>query len=112
MSNKKRPGPEIFAKLMEIKDKYPELIFDNNGYEYLSPAVKEKHKEQIEEISALLKEQFPDFVRFDNFKPRKNGTFSIRCQSHYSVSFVGVEYLEEAHFQDEPDIPENTDNHE
>lgn len=91
---------EAFARLMQIGEQYPELIFDNHGYQYLKPEVIAQHKEQIEEISTIMKEQFPRFVSFNNFKPRKDGTYSIRCQTHWSVSFIGVEYFTEEYFQE------------
>lgn len=90
---------EALTRLTELKEQFPDLTFDNNGYQYLSPAIKERHKEQIEEISSIMKEQFPHFVRFDNFKPRKDGTFAIRCQTHWDSSFVGVEYFDRCYFE-------------
>lgn len=92
---------EAFARLMEIREQYPELTFNNEGYQYIKPEVREAHKEQIEEISTILKAQDPDIVKFNNFKPRKDGTFSIRCQGYYdrsSSGFVGVMYLQKEHF--------------
>lgn len=83
---------------MEIRKQYPELTFNNDGYQYLKPAVREQHAEQIKEIAAIMKEQFPRFVEFNNFKPRKDGTYSIRCQTYWSESFIGVEYFTEENF--------------
>lgn len=92
---------EAFIRLMEIRKENPDLTFDNQGYEYLSPEVKEKHKEQIEEISSIMKKFFPYFRRFDNFKPRKDGTFSIRFQGDWSNSFTGVYYFGEIDFTEQ-----------
>lgn len=86
---------EIKRRLIKFQKEYPELTFDNNGFEYLSPDIKEKYKTQINEISELLKEFDENFVRFDNFKPihGKNEEFYIRYQAHWSESFIGVVYL-------------------
>ncbi len=90
-----------YDRLVELKNNYPELTFNNVGYEYLSPSVKEAHKAQIEEISAILKETVFGFVRFDNFKPRKNGSFAVRMQTKWSESFTGVQYNDIEDFKNE-----------
>lgn len=84
----------IYKELKRIKEEYPELTFDNDGYEYLSKAVKEAHKEQIDLLHKLLKSEIEGFVRFDNFKPREEQqTFDVRVQYYYDKSFVGVGYV-------------------
>jgi hypothetical protein len=90
-----------YDRLVEIKNTYPELTFDNHGYEYLSQEVKELHKAQIEEISTILKDTVVGFVRFDNFKPRKNGLFAVRMQAKWSENFTGVRYNEIEDFKNE-----------
>lgn len=92
---------EAYNRLKEIKEEFPELTFDNVGYQYLKPLVKERHEKQISEISAIMKEQFPEFVKFNNFKPRVNGDFSIRCQTVWSPIFTGVQYYGLTDFQEE-----------
>ena len=84
----------VYDKLKEYQKNYPSLTFDNNGFEYLSMEVKESHKEQISEINNILKKEISGFIYFDNFKPRKNGTFSIRYQCHWSESFIVVGYTD------------------
>lgn len=79
--------------LIKIQKDFPELTFDNNGYEYLNKEVKERHKEQIDIISEILKKEIEGFIRFDNFKPRKNGSFAVRIQYLWSLSFQGVGYF-------------------
>ena len=83
-----------YERLVEIKNQYPELTFDNNGYEYIF-AKKEKHKEQVDEIEGILRKTIKGFSRFDNFKPRKDGTFDVRCQYVWDskINFVGVGYF-------------------
>ena len=83
-----------YKRLVELKNDYPNLTFDNNGYEYLDPSVREAHKAQIEEIEGILKTIVPRFVRFENFKPRKNGSFAVRMQTRWSDSFTGVQYID------------------
>jgi hypothetical protein len=90
-----------YDRLIELKNDYPELTFNNDGYEYLSPSVKEAHKAQIEEISAILKETVFGFVRFDNFKPRKNGSFAVRMQTQWDERFTGVQYNDIEDFKNE-----------
>lgn len=84
-----------YDKIIEIKDKYPQLTFNNNGYEYLSKEIQESHKEIIKELSDILKRNIEGFVKFNNFKPRKDGTYVVRVQYHYhwDKSFTGVGYF-------------------
>lgn len=84
---------EDYYELLLFKKLYPELTFDNNGYEYLKPKVRETHKVQIEKIETILKKHIGGFCNFNNFKPRKNGSFDIRCQYHWDMSFIGVGYF-------------------
>lgn len=83
-----------YYKLILIKNKNPKLTINNNGYEYLSDEVKKLHKKEIIEITEILKLLIPDFVEFNNFKPRKNGSFAIRCQCRWSSWFTGVCYFD------------------
>ena len=82
-------------KLIEFKENFPELTFDNNGYEYLSPEIRDKYKKEIGEISEIMKSLDSDFLEFNNFKPRSDGSFSIRYQGIYDrkTYFKGVCYL-------------------
>jgi hypothetical protein len=84
---------KYYDRLIELKNQFPELTFDNDGYEYLRKEVQEKHKEQIEEVSQILKETIEGFTSFNNFKPRKDGSFLVRCQHNWDESFVGVGYF-------------------
>ena len=43
-----------FEKLMEIRKKFPELTFDNNGYQYISIEIRERHSIQIKEIKQRI----------------------------------------------------------
>lgn len=92
----------ILNQLKEIKEKFPALTFDNKGYQYISPEIREAHKEQIQQIEGLLRSQFPNekIVRFDNFKPRPDESFCVRCQTKWSDAFTGVCYIAESDFQE------------
>ena len=95
---------KYYERLIQIKNEYPKLTFDNNGYEYIFKE-KEQHKEQVDEIEDILRKTIKGFVRFDNFKPRKGGTFDIRCQYNWgaidnSRYFVGVGYFNIEEFKD------------
>lgn len=80
-------------ELTEIMNDNPELIFDNDGYETLSQEIQNEKAEVITQIETILKENIEEFVSFQNFKPRKDGSFAIRMQVHYDASFVGVHYM-------------------
>lgn len=90
-----------FEKLKALKENYPALTYDNRGYDELSNEIKESHKVQINEVFELLDSAIEGIVRFQNFKPRKDGTFSIRCQCKYDAMFTGVVYLKEEDFDKE-----------
>ena len=83
------------TKLIEFKNNFPELTFNNNGYEYLSIETREKYKKEIAEISEIMKSIDSGFLEFNNFKPREDGSFSIRYQGIYDrqTYFKGVCYL-------------------
>ena len=85
---------EVYDKIREYQKKYPALTFNNDGYEYLPMEVRETHKVQIAEIEVLLKSIIAGFVEFNNFKPRKDGSFAIRYQCYWDASFRGVGYSE------------------
>ena len=95
---------KYYKRLNKIRQEYPELTFNNNGYEYLSSKIKEKHKKQIEEISEILKDTIPGFERFDNFRVKNDGAFSVRIQCNYNhgtdyLSFIGVDYIDLENFK-------------
>lgn len=85
---------DAFTKLTKIMESNPDLIFDNDGYENLSPKVVEANKDAIQRIEAILKECVKGFVSFQNFKPRKDGSTAVRYQVYYNDdrSFTGVAY--------------------
>jgi len=80
-------------KLIAYQKDYPELTLDNQGYQYLSLKIQEERKKEIEEISKILKETVEGFRKFNNFKPRKNGSFDVRVQYAWDERFDGVGYF-------------------
>jgi len=86
-----------YETLTEFQEKYPELTFDNVGYQYLSKKVQEGLHKEIKEIESILKKEILGFVQFNHFKPRRAGDFDIRCQYNWGAeegrSFIGVGYF-------------------
>lgn len=79
--------------LSDFQREYPELTFDNSGYEYLSKDIQDKYAVQIAEIESILKEVVEGFVEFNNFKPRKDGSVDVRVQYKWDEHFTGVGYF-------------------
>lgn len=82
-------------KLRQLQAEYPQLTFDNVGYQYLSIEIRESHKAVIEEIESILSELIGGFSSFNNFIP----SGAVRFQYDYghndenSIHFIGVGYL-------------------
>ena len=85
---------KYYNRLKVLRLENPELEFQNKGYEYLNKEIRDKHSEQIEEISKILKITINGFTRFNNFKDKKEGGFDIRCQHKWDNSFTGVGYFD------------------
>lgn len=88
----------IYEKLCKLKEKHPELTYNNNGYAELPKSVRQRNAAAIKEIEAILKESIAGFSRFQNFKPRKDGSWAVRCQYDWSANttdrtFIGVGYF-------------------
>lgn len=84
-----------YDRLTQIMSENPDLIFNNGGYEYLSKEVIAANKDAITEIEKIMRQCVKDFVYFNNFKPRKDGSYAVRCQIYYNDdrSFIGVAYI-------------------
>jgi hypothetical protein len=78
--------------LTELMQSNPDLVFNNDGYENLSPEIVEANKDAIQRIEAILRSKIEGFVWFQNFKPRSDGSFDARYQVRYSPHFTGVAY--------------------
>jgi hypothetical protein len=90
-----------FEALSGVLERHPDLLFNNDGYERLSPKIVEANKSAIEEIEKLLRESVVDFVSFQNFKPRKDGSITVRCQTRWAPWFTGVTYIPLDNFKPE-----------
>lgn len=97
------PSKKHFDRLVELQKEYPDLTYDNNGYATLSKEIVESHKEQIQEISDILRSSLKRFSSFQNFKPRKDGNWHIRLQYGYDSTggFTGVGYFDVRHWNPE-----------
>ena len=89
--------PEIHAELVALFDDHPELCFQNNGYEYLSPDVRADKAEQIARIEEILKAHVAGFFRFFNFKMSEDKGIVMRFDYDWGATsgmhFTGVGYL-------------------
>ena len=92
-----------YEELNKLKEEFPDLVFNNDGYQEIPAAIKEANADGIAKIEELLKIAVANFIRFQNFKPRKDGTFAIRCQTKWAPWFTGVSYFPMENFQ--PDHP-------
>lgn len=93
----------FFDELSQCITDYPELVFNNNGYEQLPHDVIERNRQGIDKIEEILRVSVEDFIRFQNFKPRNDGSIDIRCQTQWSDHFQGVSYFPLENFK--PDHP-------
>jgi|TARA_R110000823_G_scaffold114885_4_gene237384 hypothetical protein len=81
------------AELSAVMRSNPDLIFWNDGYQELDADTIAANKEAFDKVTALLTKSVPNFVRFQNFKPRLDGSTAIRCQTRWDDSFRGVTYI-------------------
>ena len=89
----------FYDELTQCIKEYPELVFTNNGYEEIPYEIKVFNAEGFLKVEAILKVCVKDFVRFQNFKPRKDGSIAVRCQTHWAPHFTGVSYFPLDNFQ-------------
>jgi hypothetical protein len=88
-----------YEELDALRSDYPDLTFESKGYEEIPDNVKEANAEGIAKVEEVLKQCVKSFVRFQNFKPRKDGTVAVRCQTRWSAGFTGVSYFPLENFQ-------------
>ena len=83
-------------KLIDLFKAYPELTFDNKGYDKLDSAVMLRNKDGIERIESILAQCIVGFVRFQNFKPYNGVSIKVRYQVYYDEqrTFIGVAYTD------------------
>ena len=96
-----------YDTLIQIQKQFPALTFQNEGYEYIDRRkFTPEEKTADSTVASILHEHIKHFVRFDNFRVRKDGELTVRFQYHWSDSFTGVGYLsvrELLHGFDKPD---------
>lgn len=90
-----------FEELTKLMEEYPDLVFDNHGYENIPEQVREASIKGHDKVEAILKERVTGFVEFQNFKPRSDGTVAVRCQTYWNESFIGVSYFSMENFKPE-----------
>ena len=93
----------FFEELNKLREQYPELTFNNDGYQNIPKDVRARNQEGQKAIEALLRQSVKGFVEFQNFKPRKDGSFAVRCQTKWTELFIGVSYIPLENFK--PDSP-------
>lgn len=83
-------------KLVDLFKAYPELTFDNQGYDELDSAIMLRNKDGVERIESILAQCIVGFVRFQNFKPYSDGSIKVRYQVYYDEQriFIGVDYTD------------------
>ena len=95
------PSKEYYDRFVELIAKFPELVYKAKGYEGLSREVQEARKDEIAEITGILKKSFLGFVSFQNFHPRMSGDIEIRMQHKWDERFTGVGYYDIRHWDPE-----------
>ena len=96
------PSDEVYNRLVEIQKEYPQLTFDNEGYEKLPKVVKEEFADQLKEVSTLLSKTMDVFREFNHFTLSKDGKLiGIRMQYAWTPSFRGVGYFDMRHWNPE-----------
>ena len=88
--------PTDYEKLKKIMANCPELIFDNRGYQYLPKEILKKYATECNVVKEIIERRLDQkgSIEFNNFKPRKDGTFALRFQGRYDNSFFGVYYTD------------------
>ena len=83
-----------YDKLTDIQKTYPELTYQNHGYDTLiREALQIDALNALKEAEAIIKKHIKGCVSFNHFKLNKQKEIELRVQYHYSDSFTGVGYL-------------------
>lgn len=91
---------DTYDELESLARDYPDLVFQNEGYEYLKAEVTESRAVQISRISEILKDHVSGFVKFFNFKNSREHGLVLRFDFLWAPWFTGVGYLPIAHLKD------------
>lgn len=83
-----------YDQLLYLYNKYPNLIYENKGYDYLDKnKLTAREKIIFKIIQRILKRHIHCFVEFNHFKHNKAKEVCVRFQYRYSKCFTGVGYL-------------------
>ena len=95
--------PELHVELKAIAETHPDMVFQNEGYQYVSTETYVKHAKQFARVTEILKEHVVGFVRFFNFRmdtPKGGGDPVLVLRLDYNWGeadgtryFVGVGYV-------------------
>jgi hypothetical protein len=86
--------PEQHSVLDELQKQYPNLTFQNVGFQYIDRRKFTPDENTADaKVTEILKSSIKDFVRFDNFILDKKNEVRVRFQYDYSSSFTGVGYI-------------------
>lgn len=86
-------------QLTELMLKYPDLTYQNDGYDNIPSTIREANAEGDKAINAILKQCVAGFIKFQNFKVRRDGTVAVRCQVSWGETFIGVQYTPMSEFE-------------
>lgn len=93
----------LYDEINKLITDNPELVFDNQGYEYLSFKVCNDKSSEITRIAEILREHVVGFSKFFNFKKKRGKTF-LRFDydwgaANSTMHFIGVGYLDLEHLR-------------
>ncbi len=93
---------EQLDRLLEIQKTYPNLTYNNKGYDYLNfSRLTPEELQHFKEAEEIIKTSIKGFSKFNHFKPSKTKPElpMIRFQYNYTADepnglpFTGVGYL-------------------
>lgn len=93
-----------FNLLKSIQKKFPNLTFQNEGYQYLEGHVKltDKDKQALKICYNILNTCIHHLFEFNHFKLRSNGDVIVRVQYNWDPGhnpFIGVGYVPLIHLR-------------
>ena len=92
---------EEYDFLIEAQQKYPNLTFNNEGYQYPDKSKWTANDKLVfEEIEKMLRKSIVGFAEFNHFKIGGGGSVAIRFQYDWTaddrsqgIPFTGVGYI-------------------
>lgn len=95
-----RVTAEVADELISIAENHPDLVFQNNGYEYLSRRVWAANAAPIARVSEILREHVEGFQVFFNFRRSQSHGLVLRFDYLWTSFFRGVGYLPVSQLRD------------